>query len=209
MKIMVTGGAGFLCSAVVKHIINGTCHFLINIDSTYAGNLDLLKGIYCSSRYLFAKLDRCDTQAVSQALSKHQPDVIIHLAGELHVDGSSDSGLEIIQSKTVGTTVPLEAARQYRSNLSSQKRTRFRFRQVSTDEVYGDLDVMDALFEETTPQASSSPYLGSKAGPDDLARAWGRAYGSPIVITNFLNNYGSYHFAEKLTPHVILNRIHG
>ena len=209
-KIFLTGGAGFIGSAVVRHIINDTDHSVVNIDSlTYAGNLDSLNGIDCSSRYSFERIDICDTQAVSQALSKHQPDVIMHLAAESHVDRSIDSPLEFIQTNIVGTTVLLEAARQYWSNLSGQKRTYFRFHHVSTDEVYGDLESTDGLFVETTPYAPSSPYSASKAGSDHLVRAWGRTYGLPIVITNCSNNYGPYHFPEKLIPHVILNAIHG
>ena len=203
MKILVTGGAGFIGSAVVRHIVNDTDHSVVNIDRlTYAGNLESLNGIDSSSRYSFERIDICDTQAVRHALSKHQPDVIMHLAAESHVDRSIDSPSEFIQTNIVGTSVLLEAARQYWTDLRGQRRTCFRFHHVSTDEVYGDLDSTDRLFVETTPYAPSSPYSASKAGSNHLVRAWGRTYGLPIVITNCSNNYGPYHFPEKLIPHV-------
>jgi dTDP-glucose 4,6-dehydratase len=209
-KILVTGGAGFIGSALVRHIINTTDHSVVNVDNlTYAGNLESLDGIGSSYRYVFEQVDICDAQEVSRVLTQYQPDKIIHLAAESHVDRSIDAPSQFIQTNILGTYLILEAARQYWMSLDGQKHDMFLFHHVSTDEVYGDLESGDDLFKETTPYAPSSPYSASKASSDHLVRAWGRTYGLPIIITNCSNNYGPYHFPEKFIPHMIINAIHG
>ncbi|GAA3961672.1 dTDP-glucose 4,6-dehydratase [Allohahella marinimesophila] len=210
MKILVTGGAGFIGSAVVRHYIENTAHSIVNIDKlTYAANLESIKSVSDSDRYSFHQIDICDQAAVTAVLAAEEPDAIMHLAAESHVDRSIDGAAEFIQTNIVGTFVLLEAARAYWMTMGEQQRASFRFHHVSTDEVYGDLEGTDDLFTETTPYEPSSPYSASKASSDHLVRAWQRTYGLPVVITNCSNNYGPYHFPEKLIPLTILNALHG
>lgn len=225
--IMVTGGAGFIGSAVIRHLINNTQYKVINVDKlTYAGNLESLKTIDSNSRYSFAQVDICNANEIKQIIDKHQPDIIMHLAAESHVDRSIDGPGEFIQTNIVGTYTLLEQARAYWHKLESVKKAEFRFHHISTDEVYGDLphpDELDSttsiteggdsaalpLFTENTAYAPSSPYSASKASSDHLVRAWQHTFGLPTVMTNCSNNYGPYHFPEKLIPLVILNALEG
>lgn len=210
MKILVTGGAGFIGSAVIRHIVSDTPHHVINVDKlTYAGNLESLAAVEGSDRYTFEQIDICNASAIGQALSIHRPDAVMHLAAESHVDRSIDGPGEFIQTNIVGTYMLLEAARFYWLELEEADQKKFRFHHISTDEVYGDLDGPENLFREDTPYSPSSPYSASKAGSDHLVRAWGRTFGLPVVITNCSNNYGPYHFPEKLIPLIILNALRG
>lgn len=254
MKILVTGGAGFIGSAVVRHIINNTQDTVVNLDKlTYAGNLESLLAVSKSSRYAFEQVDICNAVELQRVLTTHQPDRVMHLAAESHVDRSIDGPAEFIQTNIVGTYTLLEATRAYWNQLGADKKASFRFHHISTDEVYGDLPhpgdsveclvVSDELkesvecsmlsgelkdqtlntqhsqlntteaslplFTETTAYAPSSPYSASKASSDHLVRAWLRTYGFPTLITNCSNNYGPYHFPEKLIPLVILNALEG
>jgi dTDP-glucose 4,6-dehydratase len=210
VKILVTGGAGFIGSAVVRHIVSDTEYDVVNVDKlTYAGNLDSLISVAGSERYAFDQVDICDAAAVKAVFAKYQPDVVMHLAAESHVDRSIDGPGDFIQTNIVGTYTLLEAARAYRSQLSEEDKDKFRFHHISTDEVYGDLEGPEDLFREDTPYAPSSPYSASKAGSDHLVRAWGRTFGLPILITNCSNNYGPFHFPEKLIPLMILNALQG
>ncbi len=209
-KLLITGGAGFIGSAVIRHIIDNTQHSVVNVDKlTYAGNLESLATIESSDRYAFEQVDICDAQAIKQVFSEHQPDIVMHLAAESHVDRSIDGPGEFIQTNIVGTYVLLEAARSYWTNLTDSKKENFRFHHVSTDEVYGDLEGVDDLFTEDTPYAPSSPYSAAKASSDHLVRAWQRTFKFPTLITNCSNNYGPYQFPEKLVPLVILNALEG
>ncbi|WP_455294567.1 dTDP-glucose 4,6-dehydratase [Vibrio parahaemolyticus] len=209
-KILVTGGAGFIGSAVVRHILFDTPDTVINVDAlTYAGNTESIPNIEDESRYIFENIDICDSNELKRVFYQHKPDVIMHLAAESHVDRSIDDPSAFIQTNIVGTFNMLEAARSYWLGLDSEAKDRFRFHHISTDEVYGDLEGTTDLFTEETSYEPSSPYSASKASSDHLVRAWGRTYGLPILVTNCSNNYGPYHFPEKLIPHIILNAIHG
>ncbi|MFV5500723.1 dTDP-glucose 4,6-dehydratase [Acinetobacter towneri] len=208
MKILVTGGAGFIGSAVIRHIIQNTNNHVLNIDKlTYAGNLESLKEIDQYPNYEFKQIDICDTEQITAAIDAFQPNAIMHLAAESHVDRSIDGPAAFIQTNIVGTYTLLEAARKYWMGLDAEAQQNFRFHHISTDEVYGDLEGTTDLFTETTSYAPSSPYSASKASSDHLVRAWYRTYGLPVIVTNCSNNYGPYHFPEKLIPLVILNAL--
>ncbi len=210
MKILVTGGAGFIGSAVIRHIIKNTNNKVLNVDKlTYAGNLESLESIADNERYQFSQTDICDRIALDQLFKSFQPDAVMHLAAESHVDRSITGSAAFVETNIIGTYQLLEAARYYWNALSEDKKPAFRFHHISTDEVYGDLEDTTDLFTETTPYAPSSPYSASKASSDHLVRAWHRTYGLPTMITNCSNNYGPYHFPEKLIPLVILNALEG
>ena len=216
-KILVTGGAGFIGSAVVRHLIKNTSHNVVNVDKlTYAGNLESLREIEDSPNYAFEKVDICDADALKRVFNEYQPEIIMHLAAESHVDRSIDGPGEFIQTNIVGTYRLLEQARAFYNSLPTEKKSTFRFHHISTDEVYGDLPHPDdnggdelPLFHESTSYQPSSPYSASKAASDHIVRAWQRTYKLPTVITNCSNNYGPYHFPEKLIPLVILNALGG
>ncbi|CAN7721419.1 dTDP-glucose 4,6-dehydratase [Aquipseudomonas alcaligenes] len=210
MRILVTGGAGFIGSALIRHLLSNTEHHVLNIDKlTYAGNLESLLQVSDNPRYTFLRTDIADSDTVNAALQRFQPDAIMHLAAESHVDRSIDGPAEFIQTNIVGTYALLESARAYWMGLDAERKAAFRFHHISTDEVYGDLHGVDDLFTETTPYAPSSPYSASKAASDHLVRAWNRTYGLPVLLTNCSNNYGPYHFPEKLIPLMILNALEG
>lgn len=209
-KILITGGAGFIGSAVVRHIINETPDSVVVVDKlTYAGNLASLAPVAQSDRFAFEQVDICDRQALDRLFTTYQPDAVMHLAAESHVDRSIDGPAAFIETNIVGTYTLLEAARAWWNTLSADKKSAFRFHHISTDEVYGDLHGSEDFFTETTPYAPSSPYSASKAGSDHLVRAWMRTYGLPTLVTNCSNNYGPYHFPEKLIPLTILNALAG
>jgi len=210
MKYLITGGAGFIGSAVIRELINNTDHEVVNVDKlTYAGNLENLESIAESERYSFEQVDICERDALEQVFKQHQPDVVMHLAAESHVDRSIDGPSDFIQTNIIGTYNLLEVARSYWAGLNNSKKENFRFHHISTDEVFGDLEGTDDLFTEKTAYAPSSPYSASKASSDHLVRAWQRTYGLPTIITNCSNNYGPYHFPEKLIPLMILNALEG
>ena len=210
MKILVTGGAGFIGSALIRHIVDNTDDCVVNVDKlTYAGNLESLAHISQNPRYAFERADICDHAELDRVFREHQPDVVMHLAAESHVDRSIDGPAAFIETNIVGTYTLLEATRQYWQRMDEERKAVFRFHHISTDEVYGDLEVPEELFTEATPYAPSSPYSASKAGSDHLVRAWQRTYGLPVLITNCSNNYGPYHFPEKLIPLIILNALEG
>jgi len=209
MKFLVTGGAGFIGSAVVRYLINKTDHEVVNVDKlTYAGNLESLKEIDHSDCYAFEQADICNSQAMATIFEKHQPDYIMHLAAESHVDRSIDGPAAFIETNIVGTYNMLEVVRAYWNKLEGNKKERFKFHHISTDEVYGTLGA-EGLFTEENRYEPNSPYSASKASSDHLVRAWRETYGLPTVITNCSNNYGPYHFPEKLIPLVILNALAG
>jgi dTDP-glucose 4,6-dehydratase len=221
LKILVTGGAGFIGSALVRHVINNTQDSVINLDKlTYAGNLESLVSIESSDRYFFEQVDICDRAELDRVFKLHKPDAVMHLAAESHVDRSITGPSDFIQTNIVGTYTLLEATREYWNTLLADAKKAFRFHHISTDEVYGDLPHPDEqgdhssnkelpLFTEDTAYAPSSPYSASKAASDHLVRAWSRTYGLPSVVTNCSNNYGPFHFPEKLIPLVILNALEG
>lgn len=210
MKILVTGGAGFIGSAVIRHIIQNTQDSVVNVDKlTYAGNLESLANVDQSDRYAFEQVDICDRVELNRVFQTHQPDAVMHLAAESHVDRSIDGPAAFIETNIVGTYTLLEASRQFWLGLESNRKSAFRFHHISTDEVYGDLEGPEDLFTEDTAYAPSSPYSASKASSDHLVRAWRRTYGFPTIVTNCSNNYGPYHFPEKLIPLVILNALKG
>lgn len=209
-KILITGGAGFIGSALVRYIINETSDAVVVVDKlTYAGNLMSLAPVAQSERFAFEKVDICDRAELARVFTEYQPDCVMHLAAESHVDRSIDGPAAFIETNIVGTYTLLEAARAYWTALTEDKKSAFRFHHISTDEVYGDLHSTDDFFTETTPYAPSSPYSASKASSDHLVRAWLRTYGLPTLITNCSNNYGPYHFPEKLIPLMILNALAG
>ncbi|WP_205956580.1 dTDP-glucose 4,6-dehydratase [Pantoea stewartii] len=218
MNILVTGGAGFIGSAVVRHIIEHTQDSVVNVDKlTYAGNLESLKYVGKHQRYNFEHADICNADQMDTILKRYQPDAIMHLAAESHVDRSITGPAAFIETNIVGTYTILDAARKYWMQLDESRKANFRFHHISTDEVYGDLphpdEVQDIstlpLFTENSAYAPSSPYSASKASSDHLVRAWSRTYGLPVIVTNCSNNYGPYHFPEKLIPLVILNALEG
>ncbi|OCY55630.1 dTDP-glucose 4,6-dehydratase [Acinetobacter pittii] len=208
MKILITGGAGFIGSAVVRHIIQNTENEVLNVDKlTYAGNLESLISVADNPRYQFSQTDICDRTALDKLFETFQPDAVMHLAAESHVDRSITGPYAFIETNVIGTYQMLEASRAYWLGLSDEKKAAFRFHHISTDEVYGDLEGTTDLFTETTSYSPSSPYSASKASSDHLVRAWNRTYGLPILVTNCSNNYGPFHFPEKLIPLMILNAL--
>jgi len=210
MKILITGGAGFIGSAIIRHIIHHTPDAVVNLDKlTYAGNLESVLSASASDRYAFEQVDICDRPELERVFNDHQPDAVMHLAAESHVDRSIDGPATFIETNIIGTYTLLEVTRSYWNALDSLKKVRFRFHHISTDEVYGDLDAPEGLFTEQTSYDPSSPYSASKASSDHLVRAWRRTYGLPTLVTNCSNNYGPYHFPEKLIPLMILNALDG
>lgn len=210
MKLLVTGGAGFIGSAVVRHIIENTKDSVVNVDKlTYAGNLESLVSVAHNTRYTFEQVDICDRAELDRLFTEHKPDAVMHLAAESHVDRSIDGPAAFIETNIVGTYTLLEATRNYWNTLDSSKKSAFRFHHISTDEVYGDLEDTEDLFTEETSYEPSSPYSASKASSDHLVRAWLRTYGLPTIVTNCSNNYGPFHFPEKLIPLIILNALDG
>ncbi|NEG59420.1 dTDP-glucose 4,6-dehydratase [Pantoea agglomerans] len=209
-RFLITGGAGFIGSALVRFLIAETEHQVVVVDKlSYAGNLASLASVADSSRFHFEQVDICDRPALDQVFARHQPDCVMHLAAESHVDRSIDGPLAFIETNIVGTYQLLEAARFYWQNLDDARKTAFLFHHISTDEVFGDLHDSQAYFTENTPYAPSSPYAASKASSDHLVRAWLRTYGLPTLVTNCSNNYGPCHFPEKLIPLTIINALAG
>jgi len=209
-KFLITGGAGFIGSAVIRHILSKTNHSVVNIDKlTYAGNLNSLASINGNKNYFFEKIDMCDSLNIRETFKEHQPDIIMHLAAESHVDRSIDSSLDFMKTNIMGTHVLLEESKKYWLSLKDNNQRFFRFHHVSTDEVYGDLGTTEGFFTEDSPYAPSSPYSASKASSDHLVRAWWRTFGLPTIITNCSNNYGPYQFPEKLIPLMIQKALEG
>jgi len=209
MRILVTGGAGFIGSALVRHLVLDLGHFVVTVDKlTYAGNLESLTALDGDVRHAFERVDVCDADALAEVFQRHQPDAVMHLAAESHVDRSIDGPAAFLQTNVVGTYTVLETARSYRETLSSEAAEAFRVLHVSTDEVYGSLGDT-GQFTETTPYDPSSPYSATKAASDHLARAWHRTFGLPVVVTNCSNNYGPYQYPEKLIPVVIAKALRG
>ena len=210
MKILLTGGAGFIGSAVIREILNSTEHTVINVDKlTYAGNLESLPGIKSNLNYFFEEADICSASKIRDIFNTYKPTAVMHLAAESHVDRSIDGPGVFMQTNIIGTFNMLEQSRSYYDDLTEKAKKEFRFQHISTDEVFGDLVGTDDFFREDTPYSPSSPYSASKASSDHLVRAWSRTYGLPSLITNCSNNYGPYHFPEKLIPHIILNALGG
>jgi len=208
MKFLITGGAGFIGSAVIRHLLNDTQNKVLNVDKlTYAGNLDSLLSVSKSQNYYFAQVDICNGKLIKKTIDEYKPDIIMHLAAESHVDRSIDGPKAFLETNIIGTYEMLAASTEYWKNLNNNKKDKFRFHHVSTDEVYGDLESSKGLFTENTCYSPSSPYSASKASSDHIVRAWHRTYGLPTIISNCSNNYGPYQFPEKLIPHVILNAI--
>ncbi|ARN56301.1 dTDP-glucose 4,6-dehydratase [Sedimentisphaera salicampi] len=209
MNIIVTGGAGFIGSAVIRHIIKNADHSVLNIDKlTYAGNLSSLKEVEGSDRYSFAQADICDKPAVQELFSSFKPDAVMHLAAESHVDRSIDGPADFIETNIIGTYNLLDISKKYFEQLQPDAKSRFRFHHISTDEVYGSLG-REGFFKEETSYDPRSPYSASKASSDHLVKAWHHTYQLPIVLTNCSNNYGPYQFPEKLIPLIILNALEG
>ncbi len=210
MKILVTGGAGFIGSALVRYLLGSTSHQILNVDAlTYAGNVQSLPGVDCNPEYAFSQTDICDRTAVAALFSSFEPDAVMHLAAESHVDKSIDAPADFIQTNVFGTFTMLQCALHYWTGLGASRAEAFRFHHISTDEVYGDLAGSGTLSSESAPYAPSSPYSASKASADHLVRSWGRTYDLPVLISNCSNNYGPYQFPEKLIPHMILNALSG
>tara|TARA_A100001015_G_C14993106_1_gene714930 strand:- start:452 stop:1579 length:1128 start_codon:yes stop_codon:yes gene_type:complete len=208
LKILITGGAGFIGSALIRDLLKNTSNIIINVDKlTYAGNLDSLVDCQGNANYIFENCDICDYSSLKDIFSRHQPDVVMHLAAESHVDRSINNSSSFIETNIIGTHKLLEASRLYWDGLNEHRKSGFRFHHISTDEVFGDLDGLDQLFNERTPYSPSSPYSASKASSDHLVRAWHRTYGMPIVLTNCSNNYGPNQFPEKLIPLTIINAL--
>ena len=208
--ILITGGAGFIGSAVIRYIIRNTPDSVVNVDKlTYAGNLESLESVSDSPRYAFEQVDICNRAELDRVFAEYQPDAVMHLAAESHVDRSISGAADFIQTNIVGTYTLLEVAKNYWHTLDEAKKTTFRFHHISTDEVYGDLSLSEHSFTEHSPYHPSSPYSASKAASDHLVYAWYRTYGLPVIITNSSNNYGAYQHAEKLIPLMISNALMG